>query len=458
MCLNPTYIQNQAKSKFGGNEYICVPCRNCRECQEILSQDYTSRAIGEYLYWQSLDIAFSVHFVTFTFAPEYLPKHWLFEEGFPDWNPLHPVDCFDHNLLKTFKNSLRKHYERKNLPSPSYLITCQYGEKKQRPHYHAMIFLPEDLTWRQSADLLLQYWHYGFIKNIKIQKYWQSKERSLINCIKYVTRYCCRYDSNAPSYVFDDGLCLDISPYRYRPRIFTSNNFGAYLHILFNYDQICHGKASLFFDDKYITISFCNYYRRKYFTKTTQQVTFSYYFDNRPFQPKQDVKFWRMCRNETDRIAAQDAAQHAPLGTDYLHVRRSTKSETIQINDYIGVQWKQMRAQYVKMINHIKYLVNQSTQGKDKPAALSILGGLPHEGDMSPNEVIKNYEWLLQDAERRYKSPWHTDGYLRRFALIYNACARAARARVKINEDFARDRWYREHKYLEILTKKQEDW
>lgn len=119
-CFKPIYLRHLAtKDNPNGLE---VPCGKCLACKIARSREWALRMIHEYDSWDR------AVFITLTYDDE----HLNYKNGF-----IQPtIDSKD--LQKYFKRL------RKTLATAkrkiSYYACGEYGEKTERPHYHAIIF------------------------------------------------------------------------------------------------------------------------------------------------------------------------------------------------------------------------------------------------------------------------------------------------------------------------------
>ena len=290
MCLNPLTIPNPAKNRYGGQEYIKVSCRNCAECARQIQDDYTCRAIA---LWNSLPLYYNAYFCTLTFRNSDLPRTNVYRLK-PDytfvtnadnsvsldkvltWEVVGNYPCFDHTLYRRFRKSFCQRVM-DLFHQPAYMLTtCEYGEKKHRPHYHCIIFVPYFADWRQFKPFIEQYWHYGFTLDKRIACVdGQTYNRDFLNAIEYVTKYVCKYNQWQPFYLNGDFV-TDYAPYDVKPRVFCSNGFGAALENVLTYDNYKQNNIYLSIkgdkQSKSRTFNLPSYYRRRKFI-TTQVIS-----------------------------------------------------------------------------------------------------------------------------------------------------------------------------------------
>lgn len=277
MCLNPITMRNPAKDELGGMEYIQVPCRHCSECADVMSNDYVVRTIALI---NSLRF-YSFFFCTLTFNEESVPRTTIYKLVDGDWQPVEfNVRCFNHELYRRFRKNFSEWFTDR-FHKPTYILTtCEFGEHStKRPHYHCIICVPcPNMSWLNFKHIIEKFWHYGFTKDVTIAMQDGIKyKRSLINCVKYVTKYVSKFNTKLPYYLLSDKYCTDYPPCEIRPRVFISKGYGASLSSLLTHSNYKYNSVVLEFDGKKKNYSIPQYYLRKYFTRTEQVVIDAYY-------------------------------------------------------------------------------------------------------------------------------------------------------------------------------------
>ena len=122
-CFSPYMVQNKYTNIHGLNKVTPVPCGQCINCKKRRSRNWVFRLE------QETKVSSSVSFLTLTYADEHLPKS---ENGFATL------------VKKDFQLFMKK--LRIECPTSKkqnrikYFAVGEYGEKKDRPHYHAVLF------------------------------------------------------------------------------------------------------------------------------------------------------------------------------------------------------------------------------------------------------------------------------------------------------------------------------
>lgn len=179
-CAMPSYGDYKLKPGC-----IVVPCGKCLGCRLDYSRRWADRMMLE------LDTEKKGIFVTLTYNDEHLPISYDQETGEAKGPTLYKKDCQD------FMKRLRREFDGKDgHPGPvkiRYFLAGEYGSKRCRPHYHAIIFglSLEDFPDRveQGRNQLRQiYWH-----SDRLTEIWQNgivvmSDVSWETCA-YVARY-----------------------------------------------------------------------------------------------------------------------------------------------------------------------------------------------------------------------------------------------------------------------------
>lgn len=120
--------------KKHGKKLLIIPCGQCIDCKLQKSREWATRCMLETKEHKNN------YFLTLTYDEEHLPHNRKIDietgEVLNEWTPtLYPKDMQD------FWKRLREHYARKyNIKGIRYYECGEYGDKYQRPHYHAIVF------------------------------------------------------------------------------------------------------------------------------------------------------------------------------------------------------------------------------------------------------------------------------------------------------------------------------
>lgn len=155
-CSFPITIKNPAaKLDRSAAAYIPVPCGTCPKCLDTRVNGWIFRLL------QHEKISTSAHFVTLTYGTNDNPL------GHTTPNGLKTLVKSDYQkFMKVLRNQYRYrainpetgrykyYYDR--VPNIKYFACGEYGSKRQRPHFHAIIF-------NTDANLITQSWPHGFV-------------------------------------------------------------------------------------------------------------------------------------------------------------------------------------------------------------------------------------------------------------------------------------------------------
>lgn len=112
-CITPFQVRDKIT-----NQWMALPCGKCPNCMRRRTSGWSFRLMKE---GERSETAL---FVTLTYDTKYVP---LTKNGFMSLNKRH---------IQTFMKRLRKLSDRKL----KYYVCGEYGSKRDRPHYHMIIF------------------------------------------------------------------------------------------------------------------------------------------------------------------------------------------------------------------------------------------------------------------------------------------------------------------------------
>lgn len=183
MCTNPILVRtrNIENTPTIKRNLYYVPCGICIECKKRKQKDYEIRGIKEYERIENAMI-----FITLTYNETNLPRTKIAK--IPCFNKKDIIDYTKRvrenviNLIARKENQTKKEI-RKNL-NIKYIVTSEYGERRKRPHYHAIISIPKKSYMYDFIEIIQKNWGKGFTK--------LGKNYGIVNStngIKYVTKY-----------------------------------------------------------------------------------------------------------------------------------------------------------------------------------------------------------------------------------------------------------------------------
>lgn len=189
MCKHPLTI---ASPKLSANTFIqgadkeklVVPCGHCEECNHKRVNDLVFRAYHEYLDCETHK-GFTL-FQTLTYSEPNVPIAGGFR-------------FFRKSDLQRFFKRLRKRLSDDGFKvdgNLKYLVTCEYGSKHFRPHYHPLFFVKFDITpelfdsyvsecWSNLDGLYTDGGKIGIVDR-------SSVSQRIVNSI-YALQYVCKY-------------------------------------------------------------------------------------------------------------------------------------------------------------------------------------------------------------------------------------------------------------------------
>lgn len=128
-CVSPILLKPSYRFPFG----LLVPCGHCVACRICRAREWAMRITHESAYWQQ------AVFLTLTYDNQYLPDNYTLKKEH--------LQLFWKRVRKELKNDKIKYH------------ACgEYGEKKGRPHYHAIVFS----NYQYLGQVLAETWHYGY--------------------------------------------------------------------------------------------------------------------------------------------------------------------------------------------------------------------------------------------------------------------------------------------------------
>ena len=195
-CAYPSYNPNVRSALTG--EMLPIPCCNCFNCR----LDFQYQAIDRmYCAWKSHNVS---AFVTFT----YDDNHLIINDGFKNAT-LSKDDV--HKYLDKIKHQL-------NIPFEYYLCG-EYGDKFNRPHYHAVFF---GLDYQLHKSFFENSWKKGSVKVLPCNA----------KAFRYVSKYITSSQGSNDSEYFDYGI---IPPFRKMSRGLGLTQFKLHFNELCEY-------------------------------------------------------------------------------------------------------------------------------------------------------------------------------------------------------------------------------
>ena len=229
MCLQPITILNPTKYvsiHYKDRFLLQVPCGSCAECQRNKSNEWLYRTLYEF-YDTFENNGFAI-FDTLTYNNDSLPTLDQLEPQLPC------VPCFRSKDITNFFKRLRIKLERKySLKSCcSYFLSSEYGTKKQRPHYHLLLFVKtSNIDPLEVSSLISECWTFGRTDGVPYKSRCYVLHHNVIRlttigeilrCANYVTKYVqkdCEFTDLINSRIKLVGLKLSVKHTREREKI-----------------------------------------------------------------------------------------------------------------------------------------------------------------------------------------------------------------------------------------------
>ena len=123
-------------------DYVEIPCGECEQCQAKRAEEWKERCIAESKLWKHNCV------INLTYNDENLPiNHFkIIEEtgervkATPEESTI-KIPTIRYKDVQDFKKRLAEHWKRKHGESEiRFVCACEYGDKRQRPHYHLIMF------------------------------------------------------------------------------------------------------------------------------------------------------------------------------------------------------------------------------------------------------------------------------------------------------------------------------
>lgn len=189
MCYFPIRLKR-------GKDFFDVPCGKCRVCLQHKKDELNTK-----LYFEQQSNGNPCYFLTFTLNS-------FFYDFFRD------SYVFSKYVFKKLFANLRKKWDCR------YFVTSELGSHTKRLHFHAIIWLPADIT--TFSDFITKHWKFGFVNVLPANN----------GAFKYVGKYVIKqsgvyhFQSQRPPLGFEFWLSLSKS----NPLEF--------------YKSLCYGKLS----------------------------------------------------------------------------------------------------------------------------------------------------------------------------------------------------------------------
>lgn len=126
---------------------IQVPCGKCLACLALSQSQWSFRIEQEAVHGGHA----AVYFVTFTYDNEHLPADLSVNKS--------EVQKYLHDLRQ---NLYRRYFDaasQESVPKVTYYFCAEYGSKRGRPHYHAILMFSRSVDW----SIIQHSWNKGIV-------------------------------------------------------------------------------------------------------------------------------------------------------------------------------------------------------------------------------------------------------------------------------------------------------
>lgn len=196
MCLKYVKIQN---SHPAGITHCYVPCGECADCRRQKQRAWQFRINSEFLYL--IRQGWHVGFCTLTYNDEHLPKipRMCFISEYKD------IPCFSRSDVRQWIDGVRQyckyHYDMTKDRRIRYFVASELGTLRHRPHYHAILAWPPDLSYEEMHRICTEQWNSkehprGFL----FPRHYLGDARMMSfevvgdasKCFQYISKYVCK--------------------------------------------------------------------------------------------------------------------------------------------------------------------------------------------------------------------------------------------------------------------------
>jgi len=130
---------------------VVVPCGKCIGCRLERSKDWAGRCVQESKLWDSN------YFITLTYDDQHLPANMsLRSKDLQDfWKRLRKAVFAENGLVRRVPEFEVVNGKRTLVNGVRYFACGEYGDRSQRPHYHAICFnleIPDLIPYKRSFD------------------------------------------------------------------------------------------------------------------------------------------------------------------------------------------------------------------------------------------------------------------------------------------------------------------
>lgn len=194
MCMQRVKIKSLSPA---GIKWCYVPCGFCADCRKKMAQAWQFRLNAEFL--TLMRKGWHVAFCTLTYRDSDLPH--IPEDCFVNPEDFRSIPCFSRHDVREFIIALRmafKHapYDFTGDRRIRYFVASEFGSKKKRPHYHAILAWPDGVSYEQMHAECTRLWTHGMLFPLD----YRGDEKCLpfevigdaSKCFSYISKYVCK--------------------------------------------------------------------------------------------------------------------------------------------------------------------------------------------------------------------------------------------------------------------------
>lgn len=183
-CFSPYLLKQDG-------EIIPVRCGNCVSCVMQKAREWSLRCVHELKYHKT------GCFITLTYNNDCLP-----DDG-----------KLNYSDFQLFMKRLRKRYGK----GIRYFVVGEYGDKGNRPHYHALLY---GIDFSDDRILIRSNRSSPLFRSHILEKLWQKGFCSIGNITNRSANYCARYTMKKLTVLYDNEYN------DYRPKLHCSKGIG----------------------------------------------------------------------------------------------------------------------------------------------------------------------------------------------------------------------------------------
>lgn len=193
MCLQ--YIKLKTKN-MNATKYGYVKCGCCSECRKEMQNDWRFRLNSEFLHLKKQ--GWKIAFCTLTYNDSNLPK--LPKVLFVEEKEYKEIPCFSKSDVQNWIASVRQYFKYHNNfvkgKNIRYFVASEYGSQTHRPHYHAILAWPPEVSYELMHAVCTEKWNKGILFPRKTEGDKGMLPFEIVGdmskALTYVSKYACK--------------------------------------------------------------------------------------------------------------------------------------------------------------------------------------------------------------------------------------------------------------------------